>query len=80
MSAVHHYPTDLSDEQWDLLNCLLPQRAWRPGGRGRPPSCDMRCIVNGILYLNKTGCQWRMIPPAFGHWSTILTFPFCDLR
>jgi putative transposase len=71
MSANNHYPTDLTDEQWDVLHCLLPQRAWRPGGRGRPPSCDVRDIVNGILYLNKTGCQGRMLPPEFGHWSTI---------
>jgi putative transposase len=71
MSANTHYPTDLTDAQWELLHCLLPQRAWRPGGRGRPPSCDVRGIVNGILSLNKTGGQWRMIPPAFGHWSTI---------
>lgn len=71
MSADHHSPTDLTDEQWALLHCLLPQRAWRLGGRGRPPSCDMRGIVNGILSLNKTGCQWRMIPQEFGHWSTL---------
>jgi putative transposase len=71
MSADTHYPTDLSDAQWDLLNSLLPQRAWHPGGRGRPPSCDVRDIVNGILSLAKTGCQWRMIPQDFGHWSTI---------
>jgi putative transposase len=37
---------------------------------GRPP-IDLRQAVNGILYLNKTGCQWRMIPKAFGNWSTI---------
>lgn len=71
MSAKHHYPTDLSDRQWDLLQYLLPERTWQPGGRGRPPSCDVRQVVNGILYLIKTGCQWRMIPPTFGHWSTI---------
>ncbi len=71
MSADYHYPTDLSDEQWELLRYLLPQRAWQAGGRGRPPICDVRGIVNGILYLNKTGCQWRMIPPTFGNWSTI---------
>ena len=70
MSANHHYPTDLTEEQWDVLHCLLPPRAWRPGGRGRPPS-DVRRIIDGILYLNKTGCQWRMIPPTFGNWSTI---------
>ena len=67
MRANDHYPTDLSDEQWDLLQLLLPQRFWRAGGRGRPPSCDLQCIVNGILYLNKRGCQWRMIPKNFGN-------------
>jgi putative transposase len=71
MSADSHYPTDLTDEQWDLFHSLLPEGAWRPGGRGRPPSCDLRGIVNGILYLNKTGCLWRMMPQEFGHWSTI---------
>ncbi len=70
MSANHPYPTDLTEEQWDVLHCLLPPRAWRPGGRGRPPS-DVRRIINGILSLNKTGCQWRMLPPTFGNWSTI---------
>jgi len=71
MSADSYYPTDLTEGQWHLLQSLLPQRAWRLGGRGRPPSCDLRRIVNGILYLNKTGCQWRMIPRKFGNWSTI---------
>lgn len=71
MSAAPHYPTDLSDEQWDLLQAVLPPRGWHPGGRGRPPKVDMRQILNGILYLNKTGCQWRMIPKDFGNWSTI---------
>ncbi len=54
MSADHHYPTDCTDEQWDLLQSLLPLRAWRAGGRGRPLSVDGRKIVNGILYLHKT--------------------------
>lgn len=70
MSAPCHYPTDLTDEQWDLLQSMLPKRKWCPGGPGRPP-CDLRRIVNGILYLTKTGCQWRMVPREFGHWSTI---------
>jgi len=70
MSTDDHYPTDVTDEQWALLQSLLPERKWQPGGPGRPP-CDLRCVINGIVYLNKTGCQWRMIPTAFGHWSTI---------
>ena len=67
MSAAPHYPTDLSDEQWELLQAVLPPRGCHPGGRGRPPKVDMRQILNGILYLNKTGCQWRMIPKDFGN-------------
>jgi len=70
MSPVYDYPTDLTHEQWELLHPLLPERTWHPGGPGRPP-CDVRRIVNGILYLNKTGCQWRLVPKDFGHWSTI---------
>jgi putative transposase len=70
MSVDQDYPTDLSEAPWALLQCLLPQRTWRPGGPGRPP-CAVRRIVNGILYVNKTGCQWRLVPKTFGHWSTI---------
>lgn len=73
MSATYHYPTDVSDDQWELLGSMLPQRKWQPGRRGRPP-CNVRQVINGILYLNKTGCQWRMIPPEFGHWSTIYSY------
>jgi putative transposase len=70
MSANNDYPPDLTNEPWGVLYCLLPPRAWRLGGRGRPPG-DVRRIVNGILSLNKPGCQWRLIPPTFGNWSTI---------
>jgi putative transposase len=52
---------------------LVPARKWRAGGRGRPP-CDVRQVLNGIFYLLKTGCQWRMIPREFGKWNTIYTY------
>jgi putative transposase len=70
MSTDPYYPTDLRDAQWELLHVLLPERKWHPGGSGRP-SCNVRRIVNGILYVNKTGCQWHLVPKEFGHWSTI---------
>jgi putative transposase len=73
MSASYHYPTDLTDDQWALLSLYLPQAKWKPGGRGRPP-CDLRRVINGILYLDKTGCQWRMIPKGFGNWTTIYSY------
>jgi putative transposase len=70
MSPGRHYPTDVTDEQWELLTYMLPQPKWRPGGPGRPPY-ELRCVLNGIFYVTKTGCQWRMLPVDFGHWNTI---------
>jgi len=52
------YPTDLTDEQWAILEPLIP-----PARRGgRPRKVDMREVINTILYLNRTGCQWEMLP------------------
>jgi putative transposase len=70
MSACCQYETDLTDEQWEVLSLLLPAQQWHPGGPGRPP-CDRRRVLNGILYVNKTGCQWRMLPKDFGPWKTV---------
>ncbi len=70
MSTPDKYPTDLTDPQWEILEPLLPPRKWRRGGPGRPP-CSRRQVINGILYLTKTGCQWRMLPPTFGRWKTV---------
>jgi len=65
MSACGQYETALTDEQWEVLSPLLPAPQWRPGGPGRPP-CDRRRVINGIVYVNKTGCQWRMLPKTSG--------------
>ena len=54
------YPTDLTDEHWALLEPLIPPSRTRQGGR--PRETDMREVVNTILYLNRTGCQWDMLP------------------
>jgi len=48
MSTGGHYPTDMTDAQWEILSPLLPARQWRPGGPGHP-SCDRRRVINGIL-------------------------------
>jgi transposase len=69
MSTMYHYPTDVSDAQWEVLAPLLPASKWRPGGPGRPPM-DLRRVINGIFYVNKTGCQWRMLPKDLGNGST----------
>lgn len=65
------YPSDLTDEQWEVLRPLLCKRRSELPGPGRPPREDVRQEVNGILYLVKTGCQWRMLPTEFGAWSKV---------
>src|ERR1700731_1417355 len=76
MSTTRYYPTDRTEAQWTLLRALLPARKWRPSGPGRPP-CNVRCVINGILYLLKTGCQWRMLPREFGKWNTLYAYFTC---
>ena len=63
------YPTDLSDEQWTVLQLLLPPRA-APKRRGRPPA-DLRRICNALLYFVRAGCAWRLLPRDFGPWKTV---------
>jgi putative transposase len=55
------YPSNLTDEQWQLLELLLPPA--KPGGR--PRTTDIRQVVNGIVYLVRSGCSWRMLPHDF---------------
>jgi putative transposase len=62
------YPTDLTDPEWEYIAPFVGQKP----GRGRRRTVNIREIVNAILYMNKTGCQWDMIPhdfPAPGHIS-----------
>jgi len=61
---------DLSDEEWDLIADLVPTYS-RPGKVGRPAKHTKRQIVNGILYVAATGCQWRALPKSYPHWNTV---------
>jgi putative transposase len=61
------YLSDLTDPQWKLIEPMIPPEKW--GGRTR--DVDMREVTNGILYLNRTGCQWRAIPNDLPNRSTI---------
>jgi transposase len=61
------YPSDLTDEQWAVLEPRIPP--CKHGGRHR--TVDIRRVVNGILYRNKAGCQWRMLPKDFPPWGTV---------
>ena len=63
----HAYPSDLSDEEWAIMEELIPAGKW--GGRSR--EVDMREVLNAIYYVLKTGCQWEMLPHDFPPKSTV---------
>src|SRR5918912_1318926 len=66
-STRRAYPTDLTDEQWALLEPWLSEPAWT----GRRRRLALREVVNAILYLLRTGCQWRYLPHEFPHWCSM---------
>ena len=61
------YPSDLSDAEWELIRPLVDVHA----PTGAPRRLDLRGVVNGILYLTRSGCQWPMLPHEFGNWSSV---------
>src|SRR5258707_8350286 len=64
---TERYASDLNEEEWAILEPLIPLA--KEGGR--PRRINMREVVNGIFYLLKTGCQWRMLPKDFPKWKTV---------
>lgn len=64
---VKRYKTDLTDEEWQAIEPLMPQ----PARTGRRRSVDLREVVNAIRYLVRTGCEWRMLPHDFPPWPTV---------
>jgi putative transposase len=64
MNTRKVYSTDLTDAQWRYLEPLVP--APKPGGR--PAKYPRREIVKAILYLLRSGCSWRLLPPDFPPW------------
>jgi transposase len=61
------YSTDLSDREWAIVEPLVP--AAKPGGR--PCRWERREILNGILYVLRTGGTWRLLPHDFPPWQTV---------
>ena len=61
------YPTDLTDAEWQLLEPLVPPA--RPGGR--PAKYSRREVVNGIRYVLRTGCAWRLLPHDLPPWQLV---------
>jgi len=68
--ARRAYPSDLTDAQWTILEPLIP--ASKHGGR--PRKVNMREVINTILYLNRTGCQWDLLPHDLLPKSTVYEY------
>jgi transposase len=60
---------DLTDKQWERLQPLLPPQKPRTGC----PNKDHRTIINGILWIDRTGAPWRDLPERYGPWQTVAT-------
>jgi transposase len=61
------YPSDLSDEQWEILKEYIPE----PASGGRPAEYQRREIVNGVLYVLRTGCGWEYLPHDLPGWKLV---------
>jgi len=70
MGSDRGYPSDLTDEQWAVIEPLVP--AVRSGGR--PAEHTRRRIVEAILYVVRTGCSWRQLPHDFPPWATVFWY------
>src|SRR5690606_5802486 len=64
------YPSDLTDPQWELIELLIPPPL--PGGR--PRDVDMREVINALLYIGRSGCQWDMLPHELPAKSTVYEY------
>jgi len=60
------YASDLTDEQWAVLEPLIPVYEW-----GRPRELEMRRVVEAMLYITKTGCQWHMLPGDYPNYNSV---------
>lgn len=61
------YDTDLTGQEWEILRPLLP----RPTPGGRKQTTDLCEVIDAILYLIRTGCEWRLLPHDFPPWHTV---------
>ena len=63
------YPSDLNDEQWELI-----KSHFTTGNYGKSRKYSQRLLVDAIFYITKTGCQWRFLPKEYPPWKTVYSF------
>jgi putative transposase len=64
------YPSDLTDAEWHWIEEFIPPEK----GGGRHRDTNLRAVVNGILYLLRAGCSWRMLPKEYPPWQTVYEY------
>jgi putative transposase len=69
MSERQTYPSDLTDDQWQVIWPLLPRR--KMGKVGRPRTVEQRDLLDAIFYILRSGCPWRLLPHDFPPWGTV---------
>lgn len=67
MDRRRRYPSDLNDQQWEVIKEMVPTA--RKGGR--PRTTNIRDVLDGILYLVRSGCAWHLLPKDFPPWKTV---------
>lgn len=65
---MERYPSDLSDNEWEMIKPLIE---YKGGSIGRPREINTRDVVDAILYVNKTGCQWRYLSKRYPFWKVV---------
>ena len=73
--AGRRYASDLTDAEWQVIEPYMPAVK----RLGRPRETDLRAVVDAILYIARTGCQWRLLPKDFPPFTTVQGY-FCDWR
>jgi putative transposase len=69
MINIHRqaYTSDLKDQEWNILEPLMPT----PSSRGRPQEWPQQEIINGVLYILRAGCAWRLMPHDLPPWQSV---------
>ena len=62
---------ELTESEWNRIKDMLPPEQPKVGKRGRPAKYDNRCIMNGILWIARTGAPWRTLPERYGKWQAV---------
>lgn len=68
------YPSDLNDNEWEILSKYIPKQKECPALK-----YELRDIVDGILYIVRSGCSWRMLPNDYPDWQSVYKY-FSKLR